>query len=163
MATVFNFLNDDETIKLAGFANGFVYEMNKNNLLEAPWTSVLHSSFYGFLTMCGASFVSSWLPPNLRCVIPIAVSVSCVYYVCNKPKEDSVLTISPTQWLRLNCKNVTIDNNCCDATIQGGEGNRGCGTNPTINDYCSSSCTPVNHNAKCNRCNENPCNCADYW
>jgi hypothetical protein len=73
----------------AGFTLGFIHSCNdKTSFIENSLSSILICSILGFITSIGSSIVSSFVPSRVRCIIPLAVIVSCANHIYNSKKHE---------------------------------------------------------------------------
>lgn len=81
IASLFKFLNKDETVLASGFAVGFLYEFKFNKkTLEQPLSTIFSSSISGLFCSFGAVIVGSIVPPHMKFIIPVTSVVACGYY-----------------------------------------------------------------------------------
>ena len=119
LETVIDKLNSETAVKTAGFALGFLYEYKLNKkTLHQPLSTIFEAALAGMLTSWGASIVGGYLPPKFRCVIPLSVIVSCVYYkYCDLyVKKDSKKCCNPHCKCgpSCHCKPDCLCNSCID-------------------------------------------------
>jgi hypothetical protein len=90
MRTLVTTLNSESVVVLSGFMIGFVNRVKFNtNTLENPLSSLFDASVLGFFTSLGAKIVASFLPSNLKFMIPTLAVLSCIYYKVTDFKKDN--------------------------------------------------------------------------
>ena len=81
---LFEKLNSVTVVQTSGFLLGFIYTVKFNKqTLKKPLTTILNASFKGIITAIGSLIVGGFLPPNVRFIIPIITTISCIYYKMN--------------------------------------------------------------------------------
>ena len=81
-------LNSTNAVLTSGFLIGFTYELKfSKKTLQYPLSTLFNSVIGGFITFLGASLLHDFIPPNLRFIVPVLATASCLYYKYNDLKK----------------------------------------------------------------------------
>ena len=80
-SSVLTTLASDKSIFLSGFLSGLFTPVGFNKkTLEHPFSTLLESCLAGSFTGFGSSIVGSFLPPQIRLIIPVLATASILYF-----------------------------------------------------------------------------------
>ena len=78
---LFHTLNSEKAVVYSSFIFGFTYNFKFNKkTLENPMSTLFNSTVDGFLYSVAGVIIGDLMPPQIRFVIPMLVTSSCVYY-----------------------------------------------------------------------------------
>ena len=79
---LFEIINSSATVLNAGFALGFIHscKRNKQKIISNPLLTLFSATFSGFITAFFTNIIGSFMPKNIRFLIPLTVLLLCYYY-----------------------------------------------------------------------------------
>lgn len=81
--------NKKATISNFGFLYGVVYNIEKNELLEYPLSTLFGSLFGGIMYAIGSSIIASFLPEEIRFIVPLSLTISISWLKYNEYKQNN--------------------------------------------------------------------------
>lgn len=87
-------MGSDGFILKSGFFFGSTYYLNKKNVVNNPFQTIILSAFCGFLGMGGLALVSILLPPPVKFLAPTILGTSWGYHhmygFVDKPENNMI-------------------------------------------------------------------------